>query len=608
MIYFDNKQFDTEIKYDVYLLKKYLTEHYDEDTAIALLKNNSSDIDKLAEALGEIDVEFFCLYFMSDTFVPKGVNDDGSYPEDHTPNVARTLSRGHYELWDIANEIFIEDKRDKAAIIEPRGYAKTTIFDMAVSVYLHCYKKSLFTLLGAKTDTDATQFLDSIKKVFNENKKIIKNFGKLIDIKATKVNGERYTVNANEVEFTNGTYIRTVGSGTSVRGANWGGIRPTVFIGDDFQDEKNILTDAAREKQYSKWTKEVEEVGDKAVYRNGKKIKAATKIIAIGTVLHIDCLMSKLARNNDYYTVLRRAIILEPGQTVEDIFEYGETIEGEYKPGLWLQCHDIYFDEKLNEDERKEKARQFYEDHKEEMQFETWWPEKWDCFNDLAIKYWENRAAFMSELMNDASSIGEKWFKSVATRAKEEIENHTFTKTMLSIDPASTTNKKSDFTAMAVGSKATNDFTYIRDLLMKKLGYEQYCKKAVEILERNLDVTHINIERNTFQGADVVRIKELITESPILKGKKYEWINEMQKKNKDEKISTVVDPMNNGQIIICSDCEDSKEAVKQILEFQGQLYTPHDDMIDCISELENKIKTIKVTTTVKILDRKNFGL
>lgn len=593
MIYFDNMKFDTEVKYNLHLLKKYLTKHYDEDTAIALLKNNSSDLDKLAKALGEIDVEFFCLYFMSDTFVPKGMNDDGSYPIDHMPNVARRLSKGHYELWDIANEIFVEDKRDKAAIIEPRGYAKTTIFDMAVSVYLHCYKKSLFTLLGAKTDTDATQFLDSIKKVFNENQKIIKCFGKLIDFKAVKANGERYTINANEVEFTNGTYIRTVGSGTSVRGANWGGIRPTVFIGDDFQDEKNILTDAAREKQYSKWTKEVEEVGDKAVYRNDKKIKAATKIIAIGTVLHIDCLMSKLARNNDYYTVLRRAIVLEPGQTVEDIFE----------SDLWLQCHDIYFDEKLNEDERKDKAHQFYLDRKEEMQFETWWPEKWDCFNDLAIKYWENRAAFMSELMNDASSIGEKWFKSVATQTKEEIEDHVFTKTMLSIDPASTAKKKSDFTAMAVGSKATNDFTYVRDLLMKKLEYEQYCKKAVEMLERNLDVTHINIERNTFQGADVVRIKELIAGNDILKGKKYEWINEMQKKNKDEKISTVVDPMTNGQIIICSDCEDSKEAVKQILDFQGQLYTPHDDMIDCISELENKIKTIITAPKVQVFDR-----
>ncbi|WP_238858964.1 terminase [Clostridium sp. YIM B02569] len=596
MIYFDNLKFDTELKYEVYLLNKYLTKHYDSGTADKLLKTNSRDLDRLAKALSDKDIEFFCLYFMSDTFVPKGMNDDGSYPVDHIPNVARQLSKGHYELWDIANEIFVEDKRDKAAIIEPRGYAKTTIFDMAVSVYLHCYKKSLFTLLGAKTDTDATQFLDSIKKVFNENQKIIENFGKLIDIKAVKANGERYTVNANEVEFTNGTYIRTVGSGTSVRGSNWGGIRPTVFIGDDFQDEKNILTDAAREKQYSKWTKEVEEVGDKAVYRNGKKIKAATKIIAIGTVLHIDCLMSKLSRNGDYYTILRRAIILETDQTVEDIFEND----------LWLQCHDIYFDEKLNKEERKEKAKQFYEDHKEEMQFETWWPEKWDCFNDLAIKYWEDRAAFMSELMNDATAIGEKWFKSIATRTSEEIENHKFIKTALVIDPAASTSKKNDYTAMGVMSKATNDFTYVRDLLMKRLGYNDYCEKAVDFIRRHEDITHIVIEKNTFMGADVLKIQELIDKEPKLKSRRLEFINKMQKTNKDEKISTVMDPVNNGQIVINSDCEDSSAAVKQVLEFQGQKYTPHDDFIDMISEGENALKEIKVVSKVEIFDRNSL--
>lgn len=598
MIYFDNLEFDIQIKYEVYLLNKYLIKHYDSETSKALLMANNNNLDKLARALGEIDIEFFCLYFMSDIFVVKGLSEDNTIPNDHKPNVARQLSKGHYELWNIANDIFVKDKHDKVAIIEPRGFAKTTIFDMAVSVWLHCYEKSLFTLLGAKTDSDATQFLDSIKKVFNDNTKIIKCFGKLINIKVIKSNGERYTVNSNEVEFTNGTYIKTVGSGTSVRGNNWGGIRPTVFIGDDFQDEKNILTDAAREKQYSKWTKEIEEVGDKAVFRNSKKIKAATKIIAIGTVLHIDCLMSKLSRNNDYFTILRRAIILEPGQTVEDIFENT----------LWQQCHHIYFDEKLNKDERKAKAKQFYEDHKSEMQFPVWWPEKWDCFNDLAVKYWEDRKAFMSELMNDASSIGEKWFKSVRIQTKAEIGNHDFTKTMLCVDPASTTNKKSDFTAIIVGSKATNDFTYIRDLIMKKLSFEQYCKEVVEMLERNLDVTHINIEKNTYQGADVVKIKELIEKSPILKDKQYEWINEMQRKNKDEKISTVVDPVNNGQIIICSDCEDSKAAIEQIKDFQGQLYTIHDDMIDCISELEIKIKTIETIGEVTILDRRKFGL
>jgi phage terminase large subunit-like protein len=586
MIYFDNRVFEKENLYELYILKKYLTKHYDEEKAIALIKMNSHRLDDLAMALGKNDIEFFCLYFMSDTFV---VKDN---------NTARTLSKGHYELWELANDIFVADKFDKAAIIEPRGFAKTTIFDMAVSVWLHCYKKSLFTLLGAKTDTDATQFLDSIKKVFNENAKIIKCFGKLINVKSNKTNNERYTVNANEVEFTNGTYIKTVGSGTSVRGANWGGIRPTVFIGDDFQDEKNILTDAAREKQYSKWTKEIEEVGDKAVYRNGIKIKAATKVIAIGTVLHIDCLMSKLSRNNDYYTILRRAIVLNDDETVEDIFE----------SELWRECHDIYFDEKLNKDERKIKAKQFYEDHKGKMQFTTWWPEKWDCFNDLAVKYWEDRRSFMSELMNDATSIGEKWFKSVATQTKEEIEQHDFIKTMMSIDPASTTNKKSDSTNIMVGSKATNDFTYIRDLVHRKLTFSQYCEKVVEVLERNLDVTHINLEKNTYQGADVEKIKELIGKSEILKGKKYEWINEMQKKNKDEKISTIVDQVNNGQIIIVSDMEDSKKAIDEILDFQGQLYSVHDDAPDNLAELEIKIKTIIVSRKVKLLDRRLLGL
>lgn len=576
MVYYDNRQFDTEIKYEIYLLKKYLTKHYDEQTAIALLKNNSSDLDKLAKALGEIDITFFCLYFMSDTFV---VKDD---------NAARELSKAHYELWKVADDIFLEDKYDKAAIIEPRGFAKTTIFDMAVTTWLHCYKKSLFTLIGAKTDSDASQFLDSIKKVFKENKKVINSFGKLI-------NPKEFTVNANEVELSNGTYIRTVGSGTSVRGANWGGIRPTVFIGDDFQDEKNILTDMARDKQYNKWTKEIEQVGDKAVYRNGKKVKQATKVIAIGTVLHMDCLMSKLSRNNDYYTILERAIILEPGQIVDDIFE----------SELWVKCKHIYFDDKLEKDQRKEKAKQFYEENKTEMSFPTLWEEKWDCFNDLAIPYWENRMSFMSELMNDATSIGEKWFKSVRTQSREEIEEHEFIKTMLCVDPASTTNKKSDYTAMVVGSEADNGFNYMRELILCKFEFNNYCKKVVEVLEEYEDIVYIYIEKNTFQGADIIKIKELISKSEKLRSRSFEWINEMQKKNKDEKISTVIDPINNGQVIFV---DDNKDFIDQVLEFQGQLYTLHDDAADIVAECVNRLKAIEDIGIVQILDRKAFGL
>lgn len=513
----------------------------------------------MAKSLGEKDISFFCLYFLQDIFVVKDTNE------------ARQLSPTHYEMWELANDVFVKDIHDKVNIICPRGFAKTTIFDLAVSVWLICYRKSKFTLLGAKKDDDACQFVDSIKKIFKENKLIRDNFGELI-------NGKKFKVNANEIEFSNGMYIRAVGSASSVRGANFKGVRPTVIIADDYQDERDILTEDSRDKKYNRWTKEIEQVGDKAVFRNGQKIKSATKIISIGTVLHIDCLVSRLARNKDYFTMLRRAIILEPEQTVEDIFD----------SDLWLQCKRLYFNDK--DENSKETAKQFYEDNKEKMKFPVLWEEKWDCFNDLAIPYWENRISFMSELMNDATSIGEKWFKSIATQTEEEIENHKFTKTMLCIDPASTTNKKSDFTAMVVGSMSANNFKYMRKLVLDKFEFNQYCKEVVKILESYDDITHIYIEKNTFQGTDVIKIKELIAEIPKLRNKRYEWINEMQRKNKDEKISTIIDPVNNGQVIFV---DNNKEFREQILEFQGQKYTVHDDAIDITAECVNRLDTIK---------------
>lgn len=575
MIYYDGKSFNDSSWYEIYILKKFLSKHYGENNAMKLLKASSIDLDSLAVALGEKDIAFFCLYFMSDTFVVKDTNE------------ARELSESHYELWEIANETFIKNIYDKLNIICPRGWAKTTIFDLAVSVWLICYKKSKFTLLGAKKDDDAIQFLDSIKKTFKENDKIIKCFGYLID-----PNRKDLKVNANEIEFTNNVYIRAVGSASSVRGANWKGIRPTVVICDDYQDEKDILTDEAKEKKYNRWTKEIEQVGDKAVYRNGKKIKSATKIISIGTVLSNDCLVSRLSRNKDYKTIIKRAILLAPEETVEDIFE----------APLWVECKKIYYNDK--DSNSRITAENFYKQHKKEMQFKVLWPEKWDCFTDLAIPYWENRTSFMSELMNDATAIGEKWFKSIRTETKEYIENNDFTKTALVVDPASTTNKKSDYTTILVASETANNFLWIRKLLMQKLEFDEYCLSVVKTLKEYKDITHIIIEKNTYQGADVLKIKELIASDKELNNRGFVFINKMQRINKDEKISTVIDPINNGQIIFI---DDNKEAIKQILDFQGQRYTQHDDAVDCVAEAYLKMKEIQ-NNRVKLLDRRLLGI
>lgn len=568
MVYYDNLEL-TENQYNTYILNKYLTKYYGQDKAIETIKNNIIRLDRIAYALGKKDLSFFCLYYLQDIFVVKDTNE------------ARQLSNSHYEMWNILNKTFIEDEIDKLNIICPRGFAKTTVADLALSVWLICYEKSKFILLGAKKDDDASQFIDSIKKVFKENTKIIDEFGMLID-------NRRFKVNANEIEFTNGTYIRAVGSSSSVRGANFKGIRPTTVIADDYQDEKDILTDDSREKKFNRWSKEIEKVGDTAVYRNGKKVKSATKIISIGTVLHNDCLISRLARNKDYYTVLKRAVILENDMTIDDIFD----------SDLWLECKKLYFNDKdIN---AKFTAREFYLNNIDSMKYPILWEEKWDFFNDIAVAYWENRQAFMSEMMNDASSIGEKWFKSIRTQSVEEIEEHNFIKTMLCIDPASTQTKRSDFTAIIVGSLADNDFKYIRNMVLDKFSFNQYCEKVIEILKEYKEIEHVYIEKNTFQGADVNKIKELIEKEDSLSKRNIVFINEMQRKNKDEKISTIIDNVNNGQIIFAN---NNKEFTEQILEFQGQRYTLHDDAIDIVAEFSNRIDKIENISKVTFLDR-----
>ena len=75
----------------------------------------------------------------------------------------------------------------------------------------------------------------------------------------------------------------------------------------------------------------------------------------------------------------------------------------------------------------------------------------------------------------------------------------------------------------------------------------------------------------------------------------------MQRKNKDEKISTIIDPINNGQVIFV---DNNKEFTNLIMEFQGQKYTLHDDSADITAECVNRLDTIEQIPKIKLLDKK----
>src|SRR5699024_3392833 len=224
-----------------------------------------------------------------------------------------------------------------------------------------------------------------------------------------------------------------------------------------------------------------------------------------------------------------------------DIDEYFENNE------YWQLYKKILLNDKLSDGDRTIELKNLYLENYKRMQFPTLW-EKYQC-DDLAEKYFTKRTAFMQELQCDTENIGEKWFKSIREMEPEKSEERDFIKTTLTVDHASTTNRRSDYTAFTVGSESDNSFIYIRKGIIEKLSFNEYCQKVIELLKKYEDITHVSIEKNTYQGADVLKIKELIIKDNELANRDIEFTNEMQKKNKDEKISSIVDDVNAGRII-----------------------------------------------------------
>ncbi|OLN27538.1 hypothetical protein [Desulfosporosinus metallidurans] len=454
-----------------------------------MIKHSSNlfGIDGLAHYIGSLSIPFFCKYFLQDTFVPSPTN------------VARELSDIHIEIWEELDNMFLKDEYDKIEVIWPRGCAKTTIVDFALSVWLHAYKKSTYTLVCGRTESDATEFLAQTRQAFEENVYILQAFGALVQ-------PSKFIVNKLELELANKTKIQAFSSTSSMRGKKYNGNRPNVIIADDFQGKSDVITQESRDKKYNTFIEDSGYAGDKAVFRKKVKIKQATKFIVCGTILHRDCFMSRLLLNKDYKRIIKRVVDF-------DVDEY-------FHEGLWEEFRLIYFDSKLQDSASH--AKEFFYQNESQMKFATIWEDKFDPL-DLALDYYNNPSAFKQEMMNDASKIGDKWFKSNRTESPSEIESHTFTKTMLCVDPASTDTTKSDSFGFLVGSMADNGFKYVRKAELLKIdartAFDKYIQHIVDLLMNYPDISTVYIEKNTFNGSDANRLEEFIGKIPMLRAR-----------------------------------------------------------------------------------------
>ncbi len=561
----------------------------DELTEKRILENSKNlfGFHGLAWQLGQISLEFFCMYFMQDIYLPK------------ENNAAAPIAKVHEELWhDIQNSI-IGDGPEQLGRVLPRGTGKSAFGTLGPTCWSVAYKHKTYVLICSDIGSTAEKFIKDIKDNMLENKYIEDAFGKLLDDK-----NRNFICNATQLEFINHTFVEAISSTSPMRGRKYKNTRPDLIILDDYQSEDDVRTEEAREKKWKRYSDDVKFAKQRPVRRNGKVIKKGTVLMAWGTQQHKECFYSRLMKSATW------TFKKEKGVLVDDVInEKGEKTNGVdhlFTTGLWKQFKDILFNFKNNT--RQEDAKEFYYEHEEEMQFPILWEEFWTCL-ELALDYYENPNSFKQEVQGDVDSIGEKWFKSIHTETREEIETHDFIKTMILADPAASGGKKNDYSAFLVGSDSTNGNKYARKAELAKINarkeFDKYVGRMIELLLEYPEATHVSIEKNTFNGADAFALEKLINEHPILKYRNIEIINEQQKKNKDDKISTAIPYVNKGQIVFA---EEDDEFTKQVMEFAGQKFTTHDDAADVMAEFLIGIDKIEEVSTIQILDRKSFGL
>lgn len=163
-----------------------------------------------------------------------------------TEDTAHPTPEMHLDIYELLRTT------QRHVVMAPRSYAKSTLVSKNLALYLICeldrlrimddppiYPHDMIILCSA-TKPLAKKWMMDIQRVLTENEAILTEYGDLSQ-GAVKWNSE-------EIKLKNGMHIRACGTGSQMRG--W---RPTLFIGDDLDDDQEVQSDERIEKRCHWW-------------------------------------------------------------------------------------------------------------------------------------------------------------------------------------------------------------------------------------------------------------------------------------------------------------------------------------------------------------------
>jgi predicted phage terminase large subunit-like protein len=176
------------------------------------------------------------------------------------------------------------------ALAAPRGHTKSTTINHGYGLAAGLFQQHPFQLKISNTRSIAVEYLRSAKNEITDNPKIKAQFG--------FKNLLRDTEDDFIAEFTSGYQMRMMafGSEQAMRGATWGTRRPSLVLGDDLENDEQVMNAERRDKMMRWWMNTVMPIGGRH-----------TKYRVLGTVLHLQSLLMALLDDPNWHGQIYRA-------------------------------------------------------------------------------------------------------------------------------------------------------------------------------------------------------------------------------------------------------------------------------------------------------------
>lgn len=197
----------------------------------------------------------------------------------------RPWSSLHLDLCHILDS----DKLQKVAIAAPRGFGKTSLFNLAFPAKRILFRDSTHIIPVSATADAAIEQADDLKDELVTNPLIRVLFGDLQPVDRKDPFGMKEWVTAN------GCKVRPRGAGQQIRGRKYRSQRPDLFVIDDLEEDEAVESGDQREKLW-KWF-------HSAVMNSIDRGAPNWRIIVIGTILHENGLLNRLLKDPSWHSV-----------------------------------------------------------------------------------------------------------------------------------------------------------------------------------------------------------------------------------------------------------------------------------------------------------------